>query len=326
MSTVSPLQRTEPSPTAVDGVPPTGRQLVVRSGGLRAVVTEVGAGLRAFTADGLAYVDGFPEDDWPHAGGHGQLLAPFPNRVDGGRYTFDGREHQLPVNEAATGNAIHGLTRWLTWEVSEHTESRVELRLRLHRQPGYPFDLLIHQAYAVDGEARELTMTHTVRNVGAERAPYAVGSHTYLTVGSPTIDHDVLRLPAASRFADHPRHIPQGDPVPVDGTPFDFRSPRRIGDLRMDVGFTDLLFDPDGRTRVRLATADGRRAVTMWADRAHRYLQVFTGDPLPEGMRRTGIAVEPCTAATDAFNNRRGLRELEPGEEFVARWGITVEH
>jgi aldose 1-epimerase len=53
-------------------------------------------------------------------------------------------------------------------------------------------------------------------------------------------------------------------------------------------------------------------------------LQVFTGDSLPAGSRRTsGIAVEPMTCAPDAFNSGDGLLVLEPGQQFTASWGIT---
>jgi aldose 1-epimerase len=62
--------------------------------------------------------------------------------------------------------------------------------------------------------------------------------------------------------------------------------------------------------------------VTVWADDAWPYVQIFTGD-LPDVGRR-GLAVEPMTCPPNAFNTGEGLIRLEPGERFDGRWGITV--
>ena len=50
--------------------------------------------------------------------GRGQVLIPWPNRLEDGSYEFDGKHHQLPLNEPERRNAIHGLVRWATWSVS----------------------------------------------------------------------------------------------------------------------------------------------------------------------------------------------------------------
>ena len=59
----------------------------------------------------------------------------------------------------------------------------------------------------------------------------------------------------------------------------------------------------------------------VWFDEAYGYLQLFTGDPLPDVARRS-LAVEPMTCPPNAFRTGEGLIRLEPGERFVARWGI----
>ena len=68
----------------------TGDQWVIGHGHQRAIVTEVGATLRSFTVGDRPVVDGFGPDEWSH-GGRGQVLAPWPNRLGDGAYTFDGR-------------------------------------------------------------------------------------------------------------------------------------------------------------------------------------------------------------------------------------------
>ena len=63
--------------------------------------------------------------------------------------------------------------------------------------------------------------------------------------------------------------------------------------------------------------------VTVWADDAFRYVQLFTGDEKPDVARRA-VAVEPMTCPPEAFRSGEGVIRLEPGDAFDARWGITV--
>src|SRR6266516_3945170 len=93
----------------------TGVQYEIEAGQYRATVTELGAGLRELVFRGAPLITGYEADQLPPAGA-GQLLAPWPNRIDGGRYEFGGASLQLELSEAARGNAIHGLTRWANWE------------------------------------------------------------------------------------------------------------------------------------------------------------------------------------------------------------------
>ena len=67
---------------------PTGEQFEIASGTARAVVTEVGAGLRAFTDDDRPFVETFAADRRPPRGA-GTVLVPWPNRTRGGRWTWE---------------------------------------------------------------------------------------------------------------------------------------------------------------------------------------------------------------------------------------------
>src|SRR5215475_9498488 len=99
-------------------VEPSGDQIEIAFEDQRAIVVEVGAGLRTYSAGGSEIVDGYPADQ-ASPSGRGQLLIPWPNRIQDGSYEFDGRRHQLPLTEPALGNAIHGLVRWVAWRVGE---------------------------------------------------------------------------------------------------------------------------------------------------------------------------------------------------------------
>jgi len=61
-------------------------------------VDTVGGGLRAYAAGGRDLIDGYPAGE-PATSGRGQVLIPWPNRLEDGAYEFDGRRHQLPLTE-----------------------------------------------------------------------------------------------------------------------------------------------------------------------------------------------------------------------------------
>jgi aldose 1-epimerase len=290
---------------------PSGEQVELAFGAQRAVVVSVGAGLRTYSVGERPILDGYGADELCPSG-RGQLLAPWPNRIEDGRYELDGRSHQLPIDEPERWNAIHGLTRWSRWSLAERTAERVAFEHVLYPRPGYPFSLALRAEYALSDEG--LTVRTETTNVGPDTAPYGVGSHPYLAVDHDLVDDVELRVPAASVLVANARGIPVGS-APVADEGLDFRAPRTIGPLELDHCFTDLERDGDGRARVEVGTT------TLWADESYPYLMVFTGDGLPDVERRS-VAVEPMTCAPNAFRSGEGLVRLEPGQSHLGSWGI----
>lgn len=299
---------------------PTGRQFEIVYGDQSATVTEVGATLRSFAVAGRELLDTFGPEEMSDAS-RGQVLLPFPNRIDGGKYEFRGQENQLPLSEPAANNAIHGLTRWLDWIPLSWTPSQVTMVQRLYPQDGYPYVLALQIEYALSSAG--LTVATTATNVGAEPLPFGAGHHPYLTVGTPTINAATLRLPARTYLETNDRLIPKGR-AGVEGTDFDFREEREIGDVQLDTCFTDVIPDADGYTRVVMTHPEGSPEITVSMDSNHGFIQAYTGDTLPEASdRRRGIAIEPMTCAPNAFNSGDGLRVLAPGESFTSVWGMS---
>jgi aldose 1-epimerase len=300
---------------------PSGAQYPIRHGDQEAIAVEVGGGLRSFTIGGAAVVDGYAADAMCD-GARGQTLAPWPNRVQDGKWTWRGRDLQLGLTEPEQHNAIHGLVRWLTWELVEHTEASVELSCTCAAQPGYPWRLAVSNRWSLDDHG--LTVLTTIRNESDEATPVAAGFHPYITVGTSTIDDALLTLPASTRIVTGPQQIPIGKEA-VAGTAFDFREPRRLGDLEIDHTYTELEREGDGLARLQLAAPDGRRTVTVWVDAAYPYLEVFTGDALPDAdRRRRGLGVEPMSAPPNALASGEDLVVLEPGAQWQGRWGIVA--
>jgi aldose 1-epimerase len=282
-----------------------------------AIVDEIGGGLRTYSAHGREVLDGYAAGE-PSPSGRGQVLIPWPNRLEDGSYEFDGRSHQLPLNEPERGNAIHGLVRWDEWTVGEREAQRVVMKHALQPQPGYPFSLALTVEYALSTSG--LSVRTTATNVGEDACPYGSGAHPYLTVGTEKVDAVILRVPGRTVLHSNERGLPV-DAVPVQGTEYDFRRPRPIGSTKLDHAFTDLKRDQDGRARVELAGRPGM-GLTLWVDEAYGYLMLFSGDPLPDVDRRS-LAVEPMTCPPNAFRTGEALARLEPGSSFTSAWGIT---
>jgi aldose 1-epimerase len=244
------------------------------------------------------------------------VLVPWPNRLRGGQYSFDGAAQQLAITEPSAGNAIHGLGRWERWSVRQRDAGSVTLGLELVPQTGWPFELTVEIRYAID--AREgLRVDASARNHGSGRAPFGAGFHPYLACGSDGLAGVEVTIPADTRLLVDDVQIPVGSEA-VEGTPYDLRTGRQLGELRMDDCFTGLQHT-GGRAAAEVRTASG--GARVWCDEAFGHLQAFTLDAFPGGG--SGLALEPMTCAPDAFNSGAGLITLEPGASWAGSWGIT---
>lgn len=302
--------------------PPSGKQFCLHSGDAVAVITEVGATLRSYTVGGLELLDGFGLDHMC-TDARGNSFFPWPNRIEDGSYEFDGAKHQLPLTEPPKHNAIHGLSRWASWHVADPAAPASSRTLRLQHllppQPGYPFALRCELTFRLSSTALRVEARAT--NAGDRPAPYATGAHPYITLGTEFIDDLSVTLPAETYYPTDDRGIPTGRD-PVAGTEYDLRKPTRLGERKLDNAFTDLARAADGSATVTVSGPDGR-SVDLWLDDAYRYVEVFTGDSLPEpGRRRRGLGLEPMTAAPNAFRTGDGLRTLAPGETIEAAWEL----
>lgn len=299
---------------------PSGAQTEITWGDHRAVIVEVGGGIRGYQVAGRAVLEDYPVDAMCD-GAHGTPLIPWPNRLEDGRYHFEGVDYQVALTEPGKRNAIHGLLRWRPWQVVERTSSQVRMGARLSPMTGYPFHLDVEVAYALGEDGLRVTTTAT--NVGGRRCPYGAGQHPYLSPGSGLVDECVLELRAATRIlTDAERQLPVGTEV-VAGTPYDFNDARPIGPQALDSAFTDLVRDSDGRAWARVTGTDGRCA-ELWVDRNHPVIQLYTGDTLKPERRRRGLAAEPMTCPPNAFRSGDGLMVLEPGQSVSTTWGARL--
>lgn len=275
------------------------------------------------------------------------VLAPFPNRVDDGRYAFADtvtdagagtvadREYDLLPGRTASRLIYHGFARELPFDLAEAVVSgsgadlTFTARIRPDQFPGYPFSLDLEVGYAV--AANELPISIRVTNTGTSTAPYAAGWHPYFRLPG-AVDDWTLQIPARTLVRTDDALIPlDGDAAyqALDDNPaMDFRQPRELRGLVLDACFTDLAFgqgDRDEHRREHRAETVLRNAQTGDELRVWQLagsMHVFTGDTLARDRRRS-IALEPVEVVTNAFNRAEcaAALRLGPGETRNFRFG-----
>lgn len=236
----------------------------------------------------------------------GRLLAPFSDRIPGGRYQFGGKHFQLPVNDKEAGDAIHG---YMYSRAMRVRTLRGDVAVLGHRSrgdyPGYPFELDITARYELAPGSLRLTLT--ARNAGIDPLPVTLGWHPYFTFpGVNRVDPLLLQLPAERYVAVDDTLLPTGELPEVHGTSWDFRSLRPVGSGGLDLGFP-----LEGKRILLREPQESGRTLAIDLEGAFRYCQLF----VPPG--RESIAIEPLTGATNAFNRPElGLTVLTSGEEI----------
>ena len=331
--------------------PVSGIQHTLRCDQYEAVIASVGASLRKLRHEGRDLVVPFEADEL-RPGYRGATLAPWPNRVVDGTYSFGGDEFELSLTEPKRAHALHGLASWLDFQKTGGASDRVTLAATIEPQAGYPWRVEVTTTYQLSAEG--LVQTVTARNTSAEPAPWGTGPHPYLVAGASALDEWTFELPATEvLLVTDDRLIPtELRPADADDAArFDYRVPRTIGAAEIDHAYSGLIRDGEGIATVRLTVptppplaadatsgASGRvgpaagTGVEMSWDAACPWVQILTAD-LPGGPgqpgHRAGLAVEPMTCAPDAFNAGSydydtGLLVLEPGAESSASWRIAA--
>ena len=253
------------------------------------------------------------------------ILFPFPNRVKGGSYTFEGKSHQLDINETARGNHIHGLVANRAWTSEATGASETEgawhrASFRLDSDPEisrkYPFPCTI----TVTTRLREgmLEQQTVVRNTGRTALPMGYGTHPWFpaTLGGGDRATTDVKVPG-KRYWKLENLVPTGETVEVTAEPekFDLRQWHALNGNEYDDVFTDLDGGTDGWTEAGIRFPDRGLQIIMEAGPEFRHWVIFA----PLG--RPVVCLEPYTGTTNAVNLANegveaGLVVLGSGEEW----------
>lgn len=243
------------------------------------------------------------------------LMTPWVNRVRNGNYSFLGRNYQLPINEPALGNAIHGLLARAPFEIKDkYTDAQCAKVVLSHHyqatESGYPFPFLCELTYTFY-ETSELTIQIKVSNLGSTPMPFACGWHPYFTIPGAEIKDLTIEFNAQSRF------ISDSQMIPLREETFEKSGPIGFDEEKIDHVFRLRTMDLHETT---LSTKDQKTKVKLTQSGIDfPFLVVFA----PEN--KSCVAIEPMTANTDAFNTGDGLRNVLPNESFKSAINISIK-
>ncbi len=259
---------------------------------------------------------GFDSGEKRPSGSGIPLLFPFPGRIGGAKYTFNGRDYQLEPGDAH-GNAIHGFVLNRPWRVVEKTDSRVvgefqasvdDVKILDH----WPADFLLRVSYEVRG--RELLSNIHYENTGDGPLPCGFATHAYfrlpLTEGSAAAD-TIVTAPV-HKYWPLENMIPTGQLLPIAADQ-QLAQGLKLADHKFDIVFTDMRPDADGLLRTKLADSANGRMLTQTFDQSFTQCVVYTPP------HREAICLEPYTCVPDAIRlaaegHDTGLQILAPRE------------
>jgi aldose 1-epimerase len=281
------------------------------------LVPEFGAILLSATFGGVNVIEGYttPEDLEALHWAKNVVLYPFPNRMEDGKYEFEGKLYQFPINNAATNNAIHGLGKTKLHRVSSLVTAANYASITctyeyVGHQEYYPFPFRFDiEFFMSDGNNMEIKMSF--KNTGKGNLPVGIGWHPYFSLSENIADTE-LQMPDIQWIEIDERMLPTGEKRPYT----DFVSLRKIGDTSLDNGF--YIANQQEPFGVTLASERGK--LRYWQEVGqdkYNFIQIFTP------LHRTCIALEPMTCNINAFNNGDGLKILSPNETLSGVFGYN---
>jgi aldose 1-epimerase len=282
-----------------------------------------GAGLNGLhipTSAGLVnFIEGYQEFTDIEKNGKVRYLSsflfPFPNRTQDGKYSFEAKDYQFPINETARNNALHGMLHNKPFIVSgiftDGEVGKIEMVYHEENPPHYypfPFEVRIRWEFSVEG----LSCHTSIENIGESKMPVGFGWHPYFKTGSRVNDWKV-GLPNGKEFLVDERMIPTGEKVAFDK----FSKPALFGETHFDTGF-EL---PANSETVESSFEDPALGlkVNVWQETGpgkYNYLQVYS--PPDRNM----LAIEPMTCPANALQTGESLNLLPPGQIQQASFGI----
>lgn len=250
----------------------------------------------------------------------GEILAPWPNRIEDGKYSFRDLSYALPINEISRNTALHGLVFDKPWQVISHEQDQVILGITIDDHEKYPGILELEIHYKL--EDLGLLSTLIATNRGDSAIPYGASTHPYISVpGLESVNDFILQLGASNvLLTDDKRYLPT-NLVDVVANGFDFRSGRIIGEQFINHAF---LQDPDLPREVLVTSQSGKGVLITFSESA-KWIQIHTADRDGGEDSRRVLAVEPMTCPPNAFNSGIDLIELSPGESHEFSWRIKVK-
>lgn len=241
----------------------------------------------------------FAPIDWPRGGAY--PLAPYSNRIENARLSFQGRRFTLTAHPKAAPHTLHGVAHTLRWQVAEATSDQVTIWMEYDGEQ-WPWPFRAEQSFRLD----RATLTHrmSVTNLGSTPMPAGLGFHPYFH----------LDRTARASFGAVDKWI-----IGVDYLPSGIREPIGANVVLEAAAFRELEYVGyfsgwSGRADI----TSNAGVVTLSAKGDLTHLVAFA----PAGGRY--LCLEPVSHVANGFNlsaagcTDTGTRILQPGESFCA--------
>lgn len=258
----------------------------------------------------------------------GDVLCPFPGRVENSEYDFEGELYKLSGFEENKGNTLHAFVREMQWQVEEIENGRIKAEVAIAEgdlaSQGYPFGLSISLIYSLTDDG--LVIEVEAANIGSKPLPFGIGFHPYFKVATQ-VDEMVWKVPAKKVIEFDATLKPTGKMLDIGDTRLDFRVANSIDGIEIDNCFTELIRDEKtNRFTSFLSNLTGTKKIAVWQDKNFPYFQTYSSDTIADRNYREAMALEPQTCCGYAVNvEGLGLIKLKPGEEFKGEWGIRYQ-
>lgn len=302
------------------------------SGSTARILPELGFNCFEFLAsvngslvDVLDAVPGFESGQQKASGSGIPILFPFPNRIQAGRFTWNGKEFVLPGTDK-WGNAIHGLCLDRPWRVIKQANDFVTGQFRLSvdapdRLSLWPGDFVIEVDYELVHS--RLLSRFRIFNPGSEPLPWGLGTHPYFKLplhSSSRYDDCLVEVPARERW-ELVDCLPTGKTVAVDESN-DLREGAYLNTLRLDDVYTGIVSEGPQFECLVMDERAGLQ-ITLTVPPIFREIVAFTPP------NRSAVCLEPYTCPTNAVNLQAsgldvGWRVLGPGQEFHTWIDLSV--
>lgn len=245
------------------------------------------------------------------------LMYPFPSRIPGGLYQFEGKSYQLFPNETARQNAMHGFVHPKKFEVIAQNTSENEASLTVNHaylgeHEGYPFPFELRITYQLS--ATGFDMTHAATNTAATAAPAAFGWHPYFKIDSTPADEMQIEIPSDTvvTFDDQM--------IPISQAPFERTGLFDLQGVTLDNCF--VLDAATGTSETKLVVIKQDLTLKIRQETGagkFNFLVVYTPP------NRASVAIEPLTSNVNAFNSGDGLVVLQAGQTLIGHLQVVLD-
>ena len=292
---------------------------------------------------GYDNVTPYEESPVGHAGG---TIGPCANKIDNGKFSIDGIEYTLECNKDNGKTHSHGGSHGFdtkNWKAEILKDGIKFTYNKKDMEDGYPGNVKASVTYKFDNNNN----LHIQYNAKSDKNTLVnMTNHTYFNLDGAentyenSVYEHIVTLPNSSSFTENNKiAIPTGKIIKVDGTPFDFKIPHKIGDvinsdfeqIKIGSGFDQnyCIDNYDGKTMIEIANVQSpKTGITLKVSTNLPGFQFYTANHLgkkeqPNGKsgsryeKRSSFCIEPQfypnAINTDSFKEK-GI--LKKGEEY----------